>query len=70
MNPIFAIRPYQRHPDFWGDLLAACRGRDERAMAALRRQGKLLFCGELIESPQMSPTPKVHGGYHPPLDLL
>jgi hypothetical protein len=36
------------HPEFWGDLLVACRGRDERAMAALRRQGKLLFCGELI----------------------
>jgi hypothetical protein len=39
-------------PEYWGALLVACRGRDERAMAALRRQGKLLFCGELIESHQ------------------
>jgi hypothetical protein len=39
-------------PEYWGDLLVACRGRDEPAMAALRRQGKLLFCGELIESHQ------------------
>jgi hypothetical protein len=37
---------WDSHPEFWGDLLVACRGRDERAMAALRRQGKLLFCGE------------------------
>jgi len=37
-------------PEYWGDLLVASRGSDERAMAALRRQGKLLFCGELIES--------------------
>jgi hypothetical protein len=35
-------------PEFWGELLVASRGSDERAMAALRRQGKLLFCGELI----------------------
>ena len=41
---------WDNDPEFWGDLLVACRGRDERAMAALRRQGKLLFCGELIES--------------------
>jgi hypothetical protein len=41
---------WDNHPEFWGDLLVACRGRDERALAALRRQGKLLFCGELIES--------------------
>lgn len=39
-------------PEYWGDLLVACRGRDERAMATLRRQGKLLFCGEVIESNQ------------------
>ena len=37
-------------PEFWGDLLLACRGSDERAIAAFHRQGKLLFCGELIES--------------------
>jgi hypothetical protein len=36
--------------EFWGDLLVACRRSDERAMAALRRQGKQLFCGELIGS--------------------
>jgi hypothetical protein len=41
---------WDSHPEFWGDLLVACRGRDERALAALRRQGKLLFCGELIGS--------------------
>jgi hypothetical protein len=41
---------WDSNPEFWGDLLVACRGEDERAMAALRRQGKLLFCGELIES--------------------
>jgi hypothetical protein len=41
---------WDSNPEYWGDLLVACRGRDERAMAALRRQGKLLFCGELIES--------------------
>ena len=40
---------WDSQPEFWGDLLVACRGRDERAMAALRRQGKLLFCGELIQ---------------------
>jgi hypothetical protein len=41
---------WDSHPEFWGDLLVACRAGDERAMAALRRQGKLLFCGEVIES--------------------
>jgi len=39
-------------PEFWGELLVASRGSDERAMDALRRQGKLLFCGELIGSHQ------------------
>jgi hypothetical protein len=43
---------WDSQPEFWGDLLVACRGRDERAMAALRREGKLLFCGELIENHQ------------------
>jgi hypothetical protein len=43
---------WDSHPEFWRDLLVACRARDEPAMAALRRQGKLLFCGELIESHQ------------------
>ena len=35
-------------PDFWRDLLTACRAADERAIEAIRRQGKLLFCGEPI----------------------
>jgi hypothetical protein len=43
---------WDSHPEFWGDLLVASRGRDEQSMAALRRHGKLLFCGELIESHQ------------------
>ena len=47
----FRVR-WDSNPEFWGDLLVACRGREEQAMAALRRQGKLLFCGELIESHQ------------------
>jgi hypothetical protein len=34
-------------PEFWCDLLVACRAGDERAIEAIRRQGKLLFCGEL-----------------------
>lgn len=38
-------------PEFWGDLLIASRAGDERAMDALRRQGKLLFCGELVQRP-------------------
>jgi hypothetical protein len=41
---------WDNNPEFWGDLLVACRAGDERAMAALRRQGKLLFCGEAIVS--------------------
>jgi hypothetical protein len=40
---------WDNDPDFWGELLVACRAGDEQAMAALRRQGKLLFCGELVE---------------------
>jgi len=35
-------------PEFWRDLLTACREGDEQSIAILRRQGKLLFCGELI----------------------
>ena len=37
-------------PEFWRDLLIACRTTDEQTMTALRRQAKLLFCGELIQS--------------------
>ena len=40
---------WDSHPEFWGDLLVACRGRDETALATLRRQGKLLFCGEFVQ---------------------
>ncbi len=39
---------WDNHPDFWRGLLTACRAGDERALAAVRRQAKLLFCGELI----------------------
>jgi hypothetical protein len=39
---------WDRHPDFWRDLLTACRAGDERAIEAIRRQGKLLFCGDVI----------------------
>lgn len=34
--------------EFWGDLIIACQGAEGPAMAALRRQAKLLFCGELV----------------------
>ncbi len=36
------------HPELWRDLLSACRSADEPALAPIRRQAKLLFCGELI----------------------
>jgi hypothetical protein len=39
---------WDNNPEFWRDLLVACRAGDERAIAAVRRQGKLLFCGELV----------------------
>jgi len=42
---------WDSNPKFWADLLVACRAGDERAMASLRRQGKLLFCGELVSRP-------------------
>ncbi len=35
--------------EFWHDLLMASRSGDEQAITALRRQAKLLFCGELIQ---------------------
>jgi hypothetical protein len=38
-------------PEFWGELLVACRSGDEQALAALRRHAKLLFCGELVSRP-------------------
>ena len=39
---------WDNHPEFWRDLLTACRADDEKAIAAIRRQGKLLFCGEFV----------------------
>jgi len=39
-------------PEFWRDLLIACRTGDEQAMAAMRRQAKLLFCGEFVPTPR------------------
>jgi hypothetical protein len=39
---------WDNDPEFWCDLLAASRAGDEQAISALRRHGKLLFCGELI----------------------
>jgi hypothetical protein len=45
---------WDNHPDFWRDLLVACRAGDEQALVALRRQGKLLFCGKLIPKPLQS----------------
>jgi hypothetical protein len=40
-------------PEFWGELLVACRADDEKALAAICRQGKLLFLGEPVpKSPQ------------------
>jgi hypothetical protein len=37
------------NPEFWRDLLIACRSGDEQALAAVRRQGKLLFCGDFVQ---------------------
>lgn len=39
---------WDNDPEFWCDLLVASRAGDEQAISALRRHGKLLFCGELI----------------------
>ena len=54
------------HPEFWGDLLVACRGRDERALAALRRQGKLLFCGEVVRPQGQRAKPLLGNVPRPP----
>ncbi len=43
---------WDEDPEFWRDLLIACRADNEEDLAAIRRQGKLLFCGELVPSPQ------------------
>ena len=39
---------WDNRPEFWRDLLIACRSGDEQALAAVRRHAKLLFCGELV----------------------
>jgi hypothetical protein len=36
---------WDNDPGFWGELLVACRAGEEKAMASVRRQGKLLFLG-------------------------
>jgi hypothetical protein len=41
---------WDNHPEFWRDLLTVCRSGDEQAFAAIRRQAKLLFCGEFVSS--------------------
>jgi hypothetical protein len=38
-------------PQFWRELLICAREGDEAALTALRRDAKLLFCGELIQVP-------------------
>jgi hypothetical protein len=48
---------WDNHPDFWRDLLTACRAGDERAIEAIRRQGKLLFCGESVLKATQSARP-------------
>jgi hypothetical protein len=48
---------WDNHPEYWRDLLAACRAGDERAIEASRRQGKLLFCGESVLNATQSPRP-------------
>jgi hypothetical protein len=39
---------WDNDPEFWRDLLIACRASDAPALAAVRRHAKLLFSGELI----------------------
>jgi hypothetical protein len=48
---------WDNHPDFWRDLLTACRAGDERAIESMRRQAKLLFCGEGVLNATQSPRP-------------
>jgi hypothetical protein len=47
------------HPEFWRDLLIACRAVDERAIEATRRQGKLLFCGEFVSKATQPTRPDI-----------
>ncbi len=39
---------WDNDPGFWRDLLTACKAGDEEAISVIRRQAKLLFCGEII----------------------
>jgi hypothetical protein len=48
---------WDNHPEFWRDLLTACRAGDEQAIEAIRRQGKLLFCGEAVPKATKPPRP-------------
>ena len=48
---------WDNDPDFWRDLLTACRAGDERAIEAIRRQGKLRFCGESVLKSTQSTRP-------------
>jgi hypothetical protein len=41
---------WENDPEFWCDLLVACQAGDERALAPIRQQAKLLFCGEFVSS--------------------
>ena len=42
---------WDNHPQFWRDLLIACRAGDDNAIEVIRRQGKLLFSGLLVQKP-------------------
>lgn len=44
----FRVR-WDDQPQFWRELLISAREEDEAALIALRRDAKLLFCGELIQ---------------------
>jgi hypothetical protein len=41
---------WNNDPELWRDLLIASRSGESQALAAIRRQGKLLFCGEFLLS--------------------
>jgi hypothetical protein len=41
---------WHNDPEFWRDLLTACRAGDARALAAIRQQAKLLFSGEFVSA--------------------
>jgi hypothetical protein len=41
---------WDEDPEFWRDLLLACRSADEESLDDLRRHAKLLFCGETVHN--------------------